>query len=184
MAKSTKKKDSLNVKKIETKAIKKSARKLLKSKQEKPLELEVDIKASPIDLSLSKEVQVPDMQNLLGGNLIFAQPSEEEETFHQRELIQLFPYGVSLSQDMQRPFVLLKDETLDVTMPVAIHPIEAGSVINLGSKNTSPYNPHQFLTQILESLDIEIKQCVFVQLKGSKQFVRIYFQGHNKLNSI
>ena len=71
MAKSTKKKDSLNVKKIETKAIKKSARKLLKSKQEKPLELEVDIKASPIDLSLSKEVQVPDMQNLLGGNLIF-----------------------------------------------------------------------------------------------------------------
>lgn len=130
------------------------------------------------------DVEVPDLQKLLGGKLEFATETSEEEVFHQDELIQLHPYGVSLTPDLLNPFVLLKDKSLELTMPVAIHPIEASSVLNLGNKGQVPYNPHHFLGQILESLEIKILQCVFVQLKGPKQFVRLYFQGHQKMNSI
>lgn len=129
-------------------------------------------------------IEVPDLQKLLGGKLEFATETSEEEVFHQDELIQLQPYGVSLTPDLLNPFVLLKDKSLELTMPVSIHPIEASSVLNLGNKAQVPYNPHYFLGQILESLGIKILQCVFVQLKGPKQFVRLYFQGHQKMNSI
>jgi bifunctional DNase/RNase len=130
------------------------------------------------------DMPVPDVHQILGGNLIFAEQSSEEEVFHQDELIQLFPFGVSITPDILNPFVLLKDKSLDLTLPVAIHPIEASSVLSFGNKTQVPYNPHAFLKQILSSLDIKVLQCVFVQLKGPKQFVRIYFQGHDKLNSI
>lgn len=130
------------------------------------------------------ELEVPDLHQLLGGKLEFATELAEEEVFHQSDLIQLYPFGVSITPDLLNPFVLLKDKSLDLTMPVAIHPIEASSVLNLGNKGQVPYNPHHFLGQILESLGIKILQCVFVQLKGTKQFVRLYFQGHQKMNSI
>lgn len=128
--------------------------------------------------------QVPDIQHILGGNLLFSNQSSEEEVFHQKDLIQLYPFGVSITPDLLNPYILLKDKALDLTMPVSIHPIEASSVLNLGNKTQVPYNPHFFLGELLGSLDIKILQCVFVQLKGTKQFVRLYFQGHQKLNSI
>ena len=135
-------------------------------------------------VTITADFQVPDIQQVVGGHMLFSSSTEEEEVFHQDDLIQLFPFGVSLTPDLMNPFVLLKDKSLDLTMPVAIHPIEASSVLNFGNKQNKPYNPHQFLRQVLESLDIKMLQCVFVQIQGAKQWVRIYFQGHHKLNSI
>lgn len=134
--------------------------------------------------STNINLPVPDIYQVLGGNLLFSNQSEEEEVFHQNDLIELFPFGVSLTPELHQPFVLLKDKSLEFTLPVPIHPIEAGAVINFGNKSQAPYDPHHFLGQILESLQIKILQCVFVQLKGPRQYVRVYFQGHQKLNSI
>ena len=55
----------------------------------------------------------------LSGQIVFSQ-GLEEETFHQKDLVQLFPYGLSVTTDVNRPFLLLKDETHEWTLPVGI----------------------------------------------------------------
>lgn len=43
----------------------------------------------------------------LPGPFVFAQ-AVEEEVFHQQDLVQLFPYGLSVTTDVNRPFLLLR----------------------------------------------------------------------------
>lgn len=125
-----------------------------------------------------------DLKNLLAKGLQFASNQEEEETFHQDDLIRLFPYGMSLATDSERPFLLLKDETQELTLPVALNPLEAGVALTQSNQAQNPATPHRFTTLLMESLSIVPKQCVFVQIKGAHQFVRIYIQGHPGANSI
>lgn len=125
-----------------------------------------------------------DLKSLLAKGLQFASNQEEEETFHQDDLIQLFPYGLSLATDSERPFLLLKDERQELTLPVALNPLEAGVALTQSNQANLPATPHRFTSLLLESLSITPKQCVFVQIKGAHQFVRIYLQGHPGTNSI
>lgn len=70
----------------------------------------------------------------LTGKIIFSQPSQEEESFHQNDLVRLFPYGLSVSTDAMRPFLLLKDEAHQYTLPVAVSPIDAGVALSQSDK--------------------------------------------------
>jgi bifunctional DNase/RNase len=115
---------------------------------------------------------------------VFQNQDQEEETFHQKDLIQLFPYGVSFGTDPHRPFILLKDAQLEYTLPVPVHPLEAGLLINQSNKTAAPYSPHQVTLQLLKGLGIVVKQCVEVEIKGTHQFVRLYFSGHPALTSL
>ena len=118
------------------------------------------------------------------GNVSFSHSQNEELTFHQEDLIQLFPYGVSLASDDSRPFLLLKDDKGIHTLPVALNPLEAGVTLSQSNKAIAPSTPHKFTALLMESLGIKPLQCVFVQIKGVHQFVRIYFSGHQAQNSI
>lgn len=124
-----------------------------------------------------------DLNQMLAGNIFF-QTSGEEEVFHQEDLVLLQPFGISISTDPQRPFLLLKDSKHELTLPVAISPLEAGVTLNQHNKSAAPSSPYKFTQELLQSLSIEIKQCVFVQIKGPLQYVRIYFSGHPNTNSL
>ena len=124
-----------------------------------------------------------DLNQMLSGNIFF-QSSGDEETFHQDELILLKPFGISLSTDPHQPFLLLKDERQELTLPVAINPLEAGVTLSHSNKSVAPTSPYKFTGELLKSLNIELKQCVFVQIKGPVQFVRVYLTGHPTTNSL
>lgn len=125
-------------------------------------------------------------QNLhnLKAQIIFAQDSQEEETFHQRDLVQLYPYGLSVTTDVARPFLLLKDEAHQYTLPVAISPIEAGVTMAQSNKTIPESSPHKFTAMLLQSMGVEIKQAVFVEIKGSFQYLRLYLSGNPSLSSL
>ncbi|MEN0057247.1 MAG: hypothetical protein AAGB31_00305 [Bdellovibrio sp.] len=122
--------------------------------------------------------------NNLRTQIVFSQESQEEEVFHQNDLVQLFPYGLSVTTDASRPFLLLKDEAHHYTLPVAVSPIDAGVALSQSNKSTPESSPHKFTALLLQSLDIVIKQAVFVEIKGSSQYLRLYISGHSALNSL
>jgi len=125
-----------------------------------------------------------DLNSLMKAQLFFSQDSSDEETFHQNDLIQLFPFGISLTTDASRPFLLLKDQKQECTLPVAVSPLEAGIALGQNNSQTLSASPHRFTKELLESLSIKPMQAVFVQIKGVHQFLRIYLSGHASLNSI
>lgn len=122
--------------------------------------------------------------NNLKAQIIFANESEDEETFHQDELVRLYPYGLSVTTDVSRPMLLLKDEGHQHTLPVAISPIEAGIALSQGNKSAVPSSPHKFVELLMQSLGIEIKQAVFVEIRGANQYLRLYLSGHAGMNSV
>ncbi|WII71106.1 DUF151 domain-containing protein [Bdellovibrio sp. 22V] len=121
--------------------------------------------------------------NNLKAQIIFAHPSQEEETFHQNDLVQLFPYGLSVTTDAMRPFLLLKDEAHQYTLPVAVSPIDAGVALSQSNKMILESSPHKFTAMLMESLGLEIKQAVFVEIRGSHQYLRLYMSGNAQKNS-
>lgn len=120
----------------------------------------------------------------MGGHLIFAQQTEEEEIFHQKDLIQLLPYGLSMTTDAARPVLLLRDEAHAYTLPVALSPIEAGISLSQSNKLLRESSPHKFAATLMSSLGIDIKQAVFVEIKGADQYLRLYMSGHPRMSSV
>jgi bifunctional DNase/RNase len=124
-----------------------------------------------------------DMNNLKA-QIIFADQTQEEESFHQNDLVRLFPYGLSVNGDASRPFLLLKDEGHQYTLPVAVSAIEAGVSLAQTNRSTVSSSPHKFTELLLQSMGVEIMQAVFVEIKGSSQFMRLYLSGNPKLSSL
>lgn len=112
--------------------------------------------------------------------------SSEEETFHQDDLIALLPFGVSIAPDLRDTFLFLKNKAQDLTLPVLINPIEASLI--LAQLNVAvelqAVQIHSALATLLKTLGVGLLQCVFVQTKGNKQLVRLYFNGHPSAHSI
>lgn len=115
---------------------------------------------------------------------LFAKPQEERVDFEEKELIRLFPYGLSLNNDTTRPFLILKDEEKEYTLPVAINQLEAGVTLTQSATANVPLTTHRFSEKLLESLDIKLERCVFVEIKGVHQFVRLYMKNHPRYNSM
>ncbi len=101
-----------------------------------------------------------------------------------KDLMRLIPFGLSLAPDMNRPLLLLKSENGDHTLPVALNPLEAGVTLTQFNKATVPTTPHRVSEAILASLDVKIDKCVFVEIKGHFQYVRLYLKGHPNMKSM
>ncbi len=82
-----------------------------------------------------------------------------------------------------RPFLLLKDQAHQYTLPVAVSPIDAGVALSQSDKTVLSSSPHKFTALLMQSLGIEIKQAVFVEIKGSHQYLRLCISGHSETNS-
>lgn len=121
-------------------------------------------------------------QEHLKGTIFFQNQDQEEETFHQKDLIQLLPFGLNV--DGSRPFLLLHDKTHEHTLPVAINPLEAGVTLSQANRSIAPVTTHKFTKELLQSLGIQIRQCVFVEIKGAHQYVRLYMSGHPQMSSL
>ncbi len=111
-------------------------------------------------------------------DFLFTKPEDERVDFDDKDLILLKPFGLSLSNDASRPFLILKDESGDDVLPVAINQLEAGVTLTQSSHSAMPVTMHKFSERLLHSLDIQLDRCVFVEIKGVHQFVRIYMSKH------
>lgn len=122
--------------------------------------------------------------NIINADFIFSKPQDERVDFEEKDLIELKPYGLSLSNDTSRPFLILKDDTGLYTLPVGISQIEAGVAITQSSSMHAQMTPHKFSELLLKSLDIKVERCVFTEIKGLHQYVRVYMTGHSKYQSL
>lgn len=117
------------------------------------------------------------MKNL-NPDFLFSKPQDERVDFEETELIELQPYGLSLSNDAARPFLILKDKNAEYTLPVGINQLEAGVTLTQSATSAVPVTLHKFSEILLSSLDIKIERCVFVEIKTVHQYVRLYMKGH------
>lgn len=115
---------------------------------------------------------------------VFSAELPEDEGASDKGLIRLKAYGLSVSADFARPFLLLKDEGHQHTLPVAVNPLEAGVALSQANKAVAPTTPHRFTQVLLDSLHMSIEKCVFVEIKGHYQFVRLYLKNHPSRDSL
>ncbi len=108
----------------------------------------------------------------------------QESAFHQKDLIELFPLGITLAAEAQRPYLLLREQKGDRTLPVPMNPVEVGVSLTQANPTQVPTSPHHFSKLLMESLAIKAKQCVFVEIKGTFMYVRIYFTGSPLATSV
>lgn len=127
-----------------------------------------------------KEIQFQIPQQIL----LYASGTEDEIVFHENDLIQVTPYGINLAEGVHRPFLILKDKAQSLSLPVAINPLEAGIILSYLNRTTPESSPHSFLAQYLKLSQVTLLRAVFVQIKGTHQYVRIYLQGLPQVNSI
>jgi uncharacterized protein len=102
----------------------------------------------------------------LNPDFLFSKPQDERVDFDEKELIELIPYGLSLSNDASRPFLILKDKAAEFTFPVAINQLEAGVTLTQSAHSALPVTLHRFSETLLNSLEIKLERCVFVEIKG------------------
>ena len=121
---------------------------------------------------------------VLNTDFVFSKPQDEKVDFVEEDLIELKAYGLSLSNETTRPFMIFKDAKGEYTLPVGISQIEAGVALTQANPTLVPVSPHKFSLMLLESLDIELERCIFTEIKGLHQYVRVYMKGHPKYNSM
>jgi uncharacterized protein len=117
-------------------------------------------------------------------DFLFNSQQDEKFNFDDDELVELKPYGLSLTNENARPFLILKDALGEHTLPVAVTQIEAGVALSQSSPTQMTTTPHAFLDKLLSSLDIKIERCVFIEITGNHQYVRIFMTGHPRYQSI
>jgi len=127
---------------------------------------------------------IPLNQNSSQSEVVFSREQEEKNLYNSEDLVELFPFGVSIANEIQRPFLLLKDKKEELTLPVAINPLEAGVTLTQSSQQLIPTTPHKFAELLLESLDIKIEKCIFSEIKGHYQYVRLYLENHPRYGSL
>ena len=98
--------------------------------------------------------------------------------------IELFPYGVTLGADHQRPILILKDESCNITVPVWLSPVEAGIAITQNNVKAAANSPHALSFKVLEDLGITPVKCLLTEVKGHHQYVEVFFKGSRKLKSL
>lgn len=94
--------------------------------------------------------------------------------------IEIFPYGVTMGADRSRPVMLFRDGKSDVVVPVWLSPLEAGIAITQNHTSQGG-SPHGLGLAMVKALNLQVEKCVFVEMKGSHQFVDVHFSGSRKL---
>jgi len=121
----------------------------------------------------------------LTADFVFTQGKDDKYDFFESDLVELKPFGLSLTNELAKPFMIFKDlKTEQLTLPVPLAPIEAGLILAQSSTQNVPAVPHRFVEMLLNSMDISIEKCIFMEIKGLNQYVRLFLVGHPKYNSM
>jgi bifunctional DNase/RNase len=94
------------------------------------------------------------------------------------EWIELFPHGISVSTEMGRPVLVLKDKSGLNVLPVWIQPLDAGvalAELSQGSGST----PHAVARHLMSTLGLKLESCVFTDLVGHHQYVQLTFRSES-----
>jgi bifunctional DNase/RNase len=109
--------------------------------------------------------------------------SLEELSPDTTDLVELFPKGIALAQDFSRPFLILKDQRDELTLPVWMHPLDASlSLAELGS--STGVSPHAVTRRILSALDLRIVACRIVRIQGHHLFAELEFASDENSDSL
>lgn len=121
---------------------------------------------------------------MIDADFFFSKQQDERVDFNDKDLIQLNPYGLSLTNDASRPFLILKDDSGEYVLPVPINQLEAGVTLTQSTNSAPPLTTHKFAERLLASLDITLERAVFVEIKGVHQLVRVYMNKHPQYQSM
>ncbi|RME14291.1 MAG: hypothetical protein D6797_09145 [Bdellovibrio sp.] len=103
----------------------------------------------------------------------------------QEALIEVFPYGVTMGLDFERPVVLFQDEEGKYTVPVwasqaSIHYLLSG----LSYQSLREESGHEVTWKALGRLGICLEKCVFHKVSGNQQYMDLYFTGSDQLRKL
>ena len=108
----------------------------------------------------------------------------EAQLHSEKEWVQVFPFGVTLSADQSRPIMIFKDKEEKMTLPVWLSPVDAGISLSQSMNKSVPSSPHNLTAKIMEKVGAELKKCLFVEIKGHNQIVELHFEGHPELKTL
>jgi hypothetical protein len=108
----------------------------------------------------------------------------EVVSFSDNDLIQIFPFGLSVGHEMAHPIMIFKSNKGDTTLPVLINSLEAGVTLAQANKGIAPLSPHKATQQIFSSLGVKIEKCIFVEVKSNAQYVKIFFTENTNQKTI
>lgn len=115
---------------------------------------------------------------------LFPQALEEKETISDQELIELMAYGLSVGPEMGQPVLVMKAKHQDLTLPIPLNPLEAGITLAQSNKSMAPVSPHKATAALLKALNMQIQKCVFVEIKNSHQYVKLFISGHPEVRTL
>jgi bifunctional DNase/RNase len=115
---------------------------------------------------------------------ILEEPQSAVEQFSDNNLIQVFPFGLSVGHEMAQPVMIFKSNQGDTTLPVLIDSLEAGVTLAQSNRGIAPLSPHKATQQIFEILGVKLEKCIFVEVKSSAQYVKIFFKENENSKSI
>lgn len=115
---------------------------------------------------------------------LFHQALDEKEPLLDQELIELAPYGLSIGHEMGQPVLVLKALKHDLTLPIPVNPLEAGITLAQSNKSIAPVSPHKATAALLKALGMRLDKCVFVEIKNSHQYVKLFVIGHPKVRTL
>lgn len=115
---------------------------------------------------------------------LFHQPLEEKEILTDQELIELVAYGLSLGPDAEQSVLLFKAVKEDLTLPIPVNPLEAGITLAQSNKAIAPVSPHKATAALLKALGMQIDKCVFLEIKNSSQYVKLFISGHPQVRTL
>ncbi len=85
---------------------------------------------------------------------------------------------------MGLPVLVLKAVKMDLTLPIPLNPLEAGITLAQSNKSIAPVSPHKATAALLKALSMNIDKCVFVEIKNSHQYVKLFITGHPQVRSL
>lgn len=115
---------------------------------------------------------------------LFHQALEEGSELLEKDLIQVNAYCLSVHSEMGQPVLILKALDRDLTLPIPINPLEAGVTLAQSNKSAAPLSPHKVTAALLKALGMQIEKCVFVEIKNSNQYVKLFVSGHPQLRTL
>lgn len=135
---------------------------------------------------VSVELESSDVLNTLNGlvHFLFKEALEENNELVEKDLIQVNAYCLSVHSEMGQPVLILKATERDLTLPIPINPLEAGVTLAQSNKSVAPVSPHKVTSALLKALGMSIEKCVFVEVKNSNQYVKLFVNGHPKLRAL
>jgi uncharacterized protein len=105
------------------------------------------------------------------------EPFVEVASLASQEWIALFPVGITLAGEPNRPIMLFKDQNGENVLPVPVSPLEAGITLGQANRLSAPVTPHRVAELILAQLKMKISACRFVEIRQAHQYVLLELTG-------